>query len=436
MINKQNLCKINELTPFFTKFVLRVRVTNKTNVRNYSNVKGEGKVFSFDVCDQTGEIRISAFNAEVDRFYDLLKKDKIYYIYQGTVKNANKNFNRLNNEYEISLGQGSIIELCDNFVDIEVPKVRFDFITLSLLNAQNAKTLVDAIGVIRTVSQPEPAVIKKSSKETLKRSITIVDQSLTEVEVTLWGEVAENFTGEPGQVLAIKGALVNDFRGKNLSAGATSIIQIDPDIPETPLLQNWYRSQGSNANFTSLTRTQSEGSSTALICHVNHPAALKGSTSSYYTIAGTIMKTNRTSNHFYKSCRYTECTRKKVTEDNDGLYHCGKCNRTSPTFEWCLMLSVQLADSTGSCWVTAFQDSAETILGKDMKELVQLFQRDEAKYSQLVETIYYKTVTLRVSVRAEEYNNEQRLRVNAARAYPFDRVKHNKRLFNIIDALK
>lgn len=46
---------------------------NKSNIRTWSNSKGEGKLFSMDVCDETGEIRITGFRDEVDKFYDMIQ---------------------------------------------------------------------------------------------------------------------------------------------------------------------------------------------------------------------------------------------------------------------------------------------------------------------------------------------------------------------------
>ena len=50
-----------------------MRVTSKGNMRTWSNSKGEGKLFSLDLLDESGEIRATAFNAEADKFYDMVE---------------------------------------------------------------------------------------------------------------------------------------------------------------------------------------------------------------------------------------------------------------------------------------------------------------------------------------------------------------------------
>lgn len=46
---------------------------NKSAIRTWSNSKGEGKLFSMDLCDESGEIRATAFKDECDKFYDLIQ---------------------------------------------------------------------------------------------------------------------------------------------------------------------------------------------------------------------------------------------------------------------------------------------------------------------------------------------------------------------------
>ena len=52
---------------------MKVRVTNKSDIRTWSNARGDGKLFSMDLMDDTGEIRATCFNAEVDKFYSMIE---------------------------------------------------------------------------------------------------------------------------------------------------------------------------------------------------------------------------------------------------------------------------------------------------------------------------------------------------------------------------
>ena len=64
---------ISALNPYMSKWTIKARVTAKSETRTYTNARGEGKVFSFDLLDaENGEIRASCFNRDVDTFYDTI----------------------------------------------------------------------------------------------------------------------------------------------------------------------------------------------------------------------------------------------------------------------------------------------------------------------------------------------------------------------------
>ena len=87
---------------------LKARVTQKSEVRQWSNNRGDGKLFSCTFMDETGEIRATGFNAAVDELYDKLQEGKVYYVSKARVNVAKKKFNA-SSEYEISLERNSEI---------------------------------------------------------------------------------------------------------------------------------------------------------------------------------------------------------------------------------------------------------------------------------------------------------------------------------------
>lgn len=64
---------ITSLSPYQNKWVIKARVTSKSDIRHWSNAKGEGKLFSMDLMDESGEIRCTGFRDAVDKFYDLIQ---------------------------------------------------------------------------------------------------------------------------------------------------------------------------------------------------------------------------------------------------------------------------------------------------------------------------------------------------------------------------
>lgn len=42
-------------------------------MRTWSNSKGEGKLFSMDLVDESGEIRATAFRDVAEKYYDIIE---------------------------------------------------------------------------------------------------------------------------------------------------------------------------------------------------------------------------------------------------------------------------------------------------------------------------------------------------------------------------
>ena len=91
------------------------RITAKTNIHEYGNQRGFGKVFVFDLVNASHEeIHISAFNEMALSLYDQIQIGIVYIVSNGTVKASNPIFNHLKSHNEIFLGSSSTIQPCLN----------------------------------------------------------------------------------------------------------------------------------------------------------------------------------------------------------------------------------------------------------------------------------------------------------------------------------
>ena len=52
-------------------------MVKRTDVKEWTNSRGTGKLFSFTVTDDSGDIRITAFNEEVDKFFNIVENNKV-----------------------------------------------------------------------------------------------------------------------------------------------------------------------------------------------------------------------------------------------------------------------------------------------------------------------------------------------------------------------
>lgn len=107
--------------------------------------------------------------------------------------------------------------------------------------------LTDLIGVCKEATDCVSLISKASNKELRKREVTLVDQSKVAISLTLWGTEAESFDGSSNPVIAVRGAKVGEFGGgKTVSVLMSSVLKINPDIPEAHRLRGWFDNDGKN----------------------------------------------------------------------------------------------------------------------------------------------------------------------------------------------
>jgi OB-fold nucleic acid binding domain len=100
---------ISSLSPYQNQWMIMARVTSKQDIKTWTNSRGDGKLFSINLIDDSGEIRATAFNESVTMFYPLFEVGKIYTISMGQVKLAKRQFSNVDNDYEIHLDKESLV---------------------------------------------------------------------------------------------------------------------------------------------------------------------------------------------------------------------------------------------------------------------------------------------------------------------------------------
>lgn len=260
---------IKKITMFLRMFTIKVRVTAKSDIKSWSNPKGEGRLFSVDLIDQAGDqIRATAFTNVVDRFYPLLEEGKVYTISNAKVRPAKKGMTRFQCEYDLQLEESTDIQPVGE--DRSIKQNVFKFLKLDEIRQlqvapynpnpqpgqlQAPETLVDVIGVVKAVKPISKITSKKTNREMAKRDITIVDDTNYSIDLTLWGEAAERFNekeldGYP--IIAVKACRVSDYNGRTLSTSFNSQVIKDPDVPEGYKLQEWFKEVGNRTSFTAM----------------------------------------------------------------------------------------------------------------------------------------------------------------------------------------
>ena len=418
------------ITPYQNKWTIKARVTSKGDVRTWNKASGSGKLFSMDLMDESGEIRVTAFKEQCDKFYDYAQVGKVYYVANCQVKAANKQYSKLNNEYELTFKDHGSMELVED--DADVPTIVYNFMKIQELQRAEKDSMVDVMGVCKHVGD-EVEIMTKAGKELKKREITLVDQSAHEVLLTLWGMTASTFEGAGFPIIATKGAKVSDFNGVTLSGGD---ILVNPDLEQAHELKGWWDNEGSSAAVTTITvqGMRSGGGNDGvlkMIGEVKQENLGYGSDrGEYYSTTGIITFFSK-DKALYRACGKEtdgkQCN-KKVVENGDDTYRCEKCNEDKSNFTWRIMLQMNIADCTDNTWASAFQETGEKVLNIGAQDLGRLMESDEDAYNKIFTEATFKAYSFRMRVKSDTYNDETKLKHTVVDATEMDWAAYSKKI--------
>lgn len=455
-LRNQDPCNINVLTPYFTSHVLKCKVVSKTNLITYSNAKGklkfllctssnnfsilgEGHFFKFEVCDDTGSLQIAAFNDQCDILYPSIEKGLCLLISRLKIAIANKRYT--SNEYEATVQSNTIIEvIADQDNSIGEPAVAYHFKYLSQLAEMPDQARVDVIGIITSVGESVEFTSKKTNKPMTRREVHLADKSMAESRLTFWNEAALNFTSQVGDVLAVKGARINDFQGKCLSCFSDSIVAVNPNLAEVHELRTWWDEGAKNQEFKRLynqTPNINGGASSSTNTYVSKIIGANLNPKDkqrYFSFIGRVIGNNAINRQFYKACK--ECNKKLLDDNEGGTLKCPKCHVPTTEHLQKMMLSLNVADATGALWVTIFGDSVQKLLGKSESELTEIYNTGEEHYAELLNDLRFKLFNFRIGARLEEYNDQIRLRCNAYSITEMSPAEEQDKLIHLINVLK
>jgi len=442
-LSSSNVFPIASLTPYQNKWTIKARVTHKGDIRRWSNARGEGHLFSFDLVDGSGEIRATAFKEQCDKFYNLCEVGKVFLINNCSLKPANKQYSNLNNDYELTFRDSTEMVLVTDEDTSAIPSLTFEFVKLGDLSEKDKDRVVDVIGVCKSAGEVATINSSKTGKELRKLDVTLVDKSMTEINLTLWGAQAENFDGSGNPVLAIKNVKVSDFNGCSISSLGSSTIQVNPDMPEVFELKGWYEEEGSKASFNSLTQARARGGGDAGAGDVKTFGEVKADRlgtgserGDYYSAMATIVMI-RKERALYQACTNPtadgKTCNKKVQDMHNGNFRCERCNIENEKFAWRLILSFNCCDSTDNNWAQAFQEEGEKILGMSAQELGDLQTDNPDEFNKVLQRASFQKFHMRFRCKTDTYNDQENVRHTMLSATKIDNWgEHNKRLIKEI----
>jgi len=444
----QPITPIAGLNMYQNRWTIKARVTNKGDIRSWSNAKGEGTLFSMSLLDSSGtDIRATMFKEAVEKFHGMLEEDKVYSFSGGRLKVANAQYNTCKSGFEITFDQNSEIRLDNDSGDIQ--QQIYEFVKIAALEQTDPNTNVDLLAVVKSVGPVTTIISKKTGNEIPKAEIVLVDDSGTEVNCTVWGDrsqkVQTEYQGNP--ILALRQVRVSDFGGRSVSAGGGSSMTIDPRVPELAIIREWWnRTKGEGGR--SLSAGTGAGRFPTFEERKNI-AAIKGEAlgthnpdkPDWLSFKGTFsfIKSDKEGGAWYTACPNAEepCkNRYKVEQSSDGAWFCERCNRSYDTCKRKFIFSATVVDDSSTSWVSLFDDQAKILFGGVEADDVYK-QREEGnngleEYNALFTKASFTDWVFNCKVKQEMVQEELRIKTTVYSMHPMDYAAEGKSLLTEI----
>eukprot|EP00984_Skeletonema_dohrnii_P010594 scaffold4130_cov112-Skeletonema_dohrnii-CCMP3373.AAC.6 len=438
--SSQSFTPISGLNMYSNRWTIRAKITNKSEIRTWSNAKGEGSLFSVVVLDSSGtDVKCTFFKEAVDKFYNLLEEGRVYTFSGGRLKVANMQYNTCKSQFEITFDQNSEIHLQDDAEDIQES---YDFVKIAALSEMEPSGFVDILAVVKHVADPAVIVSKKSGKEMTKCELTIQDDSGADVRLTVWGDLAANaqtkFANLP--IVAFKRARISDYGGRSLSGSGCSV---NPTIPQANQLRQWWADNGSNTQARSLSSAGGGARGADPFEQRKTVSSIKEEQLGYnekpdwlsFKATITFLKKDKAGD---EGAWYTACFNSgdpcknmfKATQTSDGFFHCDKCQQT---YEKCVrrfIFSGTVADDTSTSWVSVFNEQAENMFnGVKADELYEkLAEGDRDSYDSTFAKASCTEWIIKCKVKQEHVGDESRVKTSIVSLTPIDYAAESRNL--------
>ncbi|KAL4564982.1 hypothetical protein LXL04_029062 [Taraxacum kok-saghyz] len=140
----------------------------------------------------------------------------------------------------------------------------------------------------------------------------------------------------------------------------------------------------------------------------------------YITVNATIWYIKR-DKFWYTTCPIMlgdrKCS-KKVVKNGDGRWRCMKCDQIVDECDYRYELHLQIRDHTGVAWITAYDHTAEEIMGVSAKDLYLLKQEEEGEdgFMETVNGVLFTEYNFKLKVKEEFLFDEPQVRSTVVNA--------------------
>lgn len=442
---------INALNPYSNKWTIRARVTSKSEMKSWAKENSSGSFFSVELLDNDETaIKAMFWKDSSTKFFPLIEVNSCYYFTGGRVKLANNNsqYSSTKNKYELDFAVTANIVPCED--DSSIKAQKFEFVKIKDLPSIDVNTTVDILCIIKSASEVSEVTMKALGKTNQKRDLTIVDDSATEVRVTLWGEKAlKTCDWKSAPIVLFKGLRVGEYGGRSLSSVAATQMLVMPDMPEARLLHE-FRCQFADgvpaAESISLASASApmdkndnwkfEKRVSIASIKENDVGVNSGEKGELFNINGYVSKMLTEKDPWYNAC--PDCGKKILPDLSGSNWSCEKCQKNFEAPNRRYVLTISMQDYSGAAYFGIFNDEAHRLIGHSAEQIHTLKQ--SMNEEKTVESIYQAPIfskqyvcTVKAKEELNPKDNSMRVKLSLLKMQEVDFVQQNKSLLAAIN---
>ena len=257
---------------------LKLRVISKSQVITWTkSTNAQGRRFKIELIDSEGtQIDTTMFDELCDKWFPFINDNQVYNISKFLLKRKNEKnakYSKNSNDYELGITKDTVFVLDiinsgsanhdsksnrsanqdsksnrganheSKSDGVAIPVLRLTPKKIGDITSCKIGNIIDIIGYIHEVGDIDHITIR--GKDHTKRTITLVDDSMCLVNLTIWGKDCDKFNNKSvGRLLGIKNCTISTYRDKlTINIGYNPIFVFEPnpclDIKEVVALRKW-----------------------------------------------------------------------------------------------------------------------------------------------------------------------------------------------------
>ncbi|KAF7458595.1 replication factor-a protein [Cryptosporidium felis] len=441
LINNSNFMPIREVNVNRQVITIKGRIVQKS--ATLQTLKSGLRFFHIDIIDRDNDvIRIKFWRQRAEEYYEILDLGSVY-VFKCTgndVVVSNSKFNDTSNPYEINFSDRCLlrkIEDDDESIS-KVPKCTFS--TIEEIKNMHLPSIINIIGIVKQFGSCTKVISRKNNDEVSRRTITLVDQTKYQINITLWGDLAEvceeRLSGNP--VVILKGIQIRDYQGRQGSTlNGRSTMDFSQDCKMSEEMKIWYDKNANNAKFESISNVVLNELSNGFVANerVSLQATLKDvrlrmdseifSAQSFQVLArvskiGSVNTAQQVTGDKNTSLTYDACPncKKKVMIASS---FCEKCDEpVIPDTKY--LFPVTIEDHTCSLTVRCFHEIGSIFIREVSSSACKEMEQSNNKRLNFVLNFLclWRYYNLRIQLKTEEYNNQKKTQAILQSAEPVD----------------